>query len=146
MLRGLLWRPAALLLLLLQGERQAAEGPAAVQGIRDRAAALGALRAKDLDESVEALSLETERIALALLEDELSDAGELATPALRRRLAEAVLLALRRMQQRERLTALLVNALTSCSGLQSAPSERAPPDFRKVRCGRQEEVRPARGR
>ncbi|KAL4424466.1 hypothetical protein ABPG77_006404 [Micractinium sp. CCAP 211/92] len=130
--RGLLWRPAALLLLLLQQEQQAAVGTAPVEGIQGMAAVLDQLDATGMDEAAGALFPEAEQAALRFILASLRHADELATPALRRSLAEGVLLALQRMQQRERLTTQLVDALAGCSALQLASSDRGMPDFKKL--------------
>lgn len=130
--RGLLWRPAALLLLLVRWGHQADAGLAEAEGAARVATEVDALPAVHLHELHEELGPESEQLALAALHDHLSDAADLAAPALRRTLAEAVLLALQRMKQRERLTSLLTDALGTCKALLGPSSDKQLPDFCKV--------------
>ncbi len=103
-----------------------------MEGIQGMAAVLDQLDATGMDEAAGALFPEAEQAALRFILASLRHADELATPALRRSLAEGVLLALQRMQQRERLTTQLVDALAGCSALQLASSDKGMPDFKKV--------------
>ncbi|KAL4437094.1 hypothetical protein ABPG75_004233 [Micractinium tetrahymenae] len=134
--RGLLWRLAALLLLLLPRQAQAAAaGRQAEDQVEALSGMLDLLEGADLDDPFAPFSTQHEAVALSCLQTALGSAAELAAPVGRCRLAGAVLLALQRMQRRDRLTTKLVEAMGGCQALQSAAAAAAGkplPDLRKL--------------